>query len=369
MNNRNFYLDDDDEVRCLKILREKLLRESRLNPARGRVISNDRLLSILRDVRESARDKGTWDDAIRSANEGNDRSKEHSIDTIAAAVKLMVEEYLWELENGTAVQGGATPADPPRVPPPELFSDPLEDQLRAEIDHLRSKLTESECACSELMETNKKCMREIAILKDEVDRLKSKQELPQIDPKVTEKLQESQDKLSAARIDIDKLKNEKTILQKQCDSLRAQLSAIENVKIGSEISSNKLPSLPEWKLVYAKLSYLMGTNKGDSNQLSLIESMMSQIQTLETQKSDADAEVTRLSKLLVASQKLPTPTKTTPSVTVSVNRQKAEDFVGIATGSSSVASSVKSSSRRKKKPSSEKKRNSNEYSVNNCVQQ
>ncbi len=362
-----FRIEEDDEVRCLKILREKLLRESRLNPSRDRVISNDRLLSILRDVRDSARDRSTWDDAIRSANGVNDHSKEHSIDTLAAAVKVMVEEYLWEAENGTAVQGGATPMDPPRVPPPELFSDPLEDQLRTEIDHLRTKLTEAECACSELMETNKKCMREISMLKEDCDRLKQKQEpVVTVDPKITAQLKDTQTKLSSAVEESAKLKTDSAILQKQFESLRSQLSVIESTKIGPEISPDVLPSLSEWKVIHTKLTYLMATKKEESNQLSLIESMMAQIQTLEAQKTDADAEVTRLSKLLISAQlsnknsKLPTPSA------VSIQRQKAaEEFVGSATAPSSIVSSSRKSSKVRRK----KKSTPNEYSVNNCVQQ
>ena len=381
-------LEDDDEIRCLKILRDKLLRECRLHPSRGRIIPNDRLLSILKDVRDSARSKATWDDAIRSASSDSNGPKEHSIDTLAAAFKVMVEEYLWESENKTAVQGNPTPAEPSRIPPPELFSDPLEDQLRAEIDHLRAKLTESECACSELMEKNKKCMRELAQVKDDYQRLEQKQQSSNSitkpepvspDPVLLSKLGQAETRVSELNSELEKMKTQLSISQSQELRFRSKLDSIEKIKISPNLSPDTLPTLLDWKFVYTKLAYLMSTKGVEPNQLSLIESLMSQIQTLETQKNDADAEVTRLSKILVSSssphvtKKLVLPPA--PTSGISIHRQEAEDFVGsaIMTNNSSIrsSSSRKSSGSRKKQQfsSEKKKKSSQDYSVNNCIQQ
>lgn len=359
-----FYVDEDDEVRCLKVLREKLLREYRLNPVNGRSVTNERLLKILRDVRESATDKRTWDDAIRSAESSTSAQKEHSLDTLAAAVKLMVDEYLWEAENGTPVQSSTTPIAPPRVEPPELFTDPLEDQLRAEIDILRSKLTESECACSELMESQKKLNREIGSLKDDIERLTKKQQTALPSPDLSQRLNEAEENLKTSKSEIEKLKTEKMSLQSQFESARSQLKAFQETKISPGVSSDTLPSLAEWKVIHKKLSYLLSVtgSESTSSQLSLIEGLMSQVQTLETQKSDAEIEISRLSKLLISTQLT---TKLPPAT--SSSRKQAEDFVGSA-AASSVSSSRKSANLKKKKtkPFSNDK---NEYSVNNCVQQ
>ena len=354
---------DEDEVRCLKVLREKLLREYRLNPTSGRYVSNERLLKILRDVRESATDKRTWDDAIRSAESSTSAQKEHSLDTLAAAVKLMVDEYLWEAENGTPVQNGSTPIGPPRIEPPELFTDPLEDQLRSEIDILRSKLTESECACSELMESEKKLNREMSSLREDMERLTKKQQTSVHSPDLSLKLKEAEENLRASKLEIEKIKTDNTSLQSQYESIRLQLKTIQEIKISPNVSSESLPTLTEWRVIHKKLAYLLSTVTGSestSSQLSLIESLMSQVQTLETQKSDAESEISRLSKLLISSQL--TPKLPLPSLS---SRKQAEEFVGSATASS--VSSRKSTTLKKKKskPFSDK----NEYSVNNCVQQ
>lgn len=345
-------IDEDDEVRCLKVLREKLLREYRLSPSNERCVSNDRLLKILRDVRESASDKKTWDDAIRSAETASGAPKDHSLDTLAAAVKLMVDEYLWEVEHGTPVQTATTP-----IAPPQVFCDPLEDQLRAEIDNLRSKLTESECSCSELMESNKRLNREISILKDDMERVSKNQQAIVPSPDSSVKLKTAEEKVRVNQLELEKLKAENASLVSQLKSGQSQLQAIQNSKISPSVSSDSLPTLAEWKVIHAKLAFLLASSgESTSTQLSLIESLMSQVQTLETQKTDADAEITRLSKLLISSQ-------LTTKLPSSALRQRAEDFVGSATASS--VSSRRSVTKKKPKKFSDK----NEYSINNCVQQ
>jgi hypothetical protein len=238
---------DDDEIRSLKSLRNQVIRELRLC-GEGSQLSHSRLIIILGRVRDDAVNKTTWDDAIESAGgQASSPSKMHSLSTLSKAIKVMLEEYL-KASEATAEW---IPADGPPVDD-WLASCSSErfNSLASEIDELKDRLTESECKLSSLLQENEILVDECSRLRREALRQKS----------IEEELAESRQEVRALQVKLD-------------------------MQRGSETSS-------EVKRLQEKLELFEMQQKEEVSR----EQLMSQIHTLEVQKADAEAEITRLKR-------------------------------------------------------------------------
>jgi len=262
---------------------------------KNKLIPHDRLRVILKEVRESAKNKSTWDDAIESIASDQANHAAHSLDTISTAIKIM----LVDLIHHDDVLISKDVASPLQAAAP-LFSshipNPIEEELRSQIDSLRSRLTESECLSSELMDTTKRQLKEISDLKDEIRKMKISEKDSKIAlekriqffesggadnvryetevAQMKSSLSKSQTELSETRLELEKAKSENKLFNEKNFQLTNQLKS----------ESQKVVSLNQ--------------RSDDHEKDILIESLKSQIQTLEVQKSDADAEVTRLKNMV-----------------------------------------------------------------------
>jgi predicted nucleic acid-binding Zn-ribbon protein len=359
-------------------------------------------------VRDSAVNKATWDDAIESmASEQGSNS--HSLDTISMAIKIMLEDCLKETHIDPRQpkicnkEVCVVPADAQTPLFSSFIPNPIEDQLRSEIDDLRSRLTDSECIASELVDINKKQLKQISDLKDELGRsqIAETETRRELQAKIeylqsgdgTRSLQaeleavrmqfnEAQKDLEISKNEIERNKSEIYFFNNQIKQLTEELAKARHVsepEMPTGLSPDKLPSILEWKQLHAKLGYLLSVQ--DKGQFSAIDSLMSQIQTLEVQKNDADAEITRLANLLKSSEQpqadcpgIHTPsvsssfiaagvpkTRTDRRSTVSIYRQGERDFVRTPD-----FPSIASDSRRRR---TERKSRTNSSNTPNCVQQ
>jgi hypothetical protein len=223
------------------------MSESR-SSSNSRSITHFRLIRILREIRDSASNKSTWDDALNSANDmSSPGSRVHSLETVSNAIKVMLEDYLDQItiiqDLGSDEEVSELPSIPVPAgveeyvlsPPPRLVTD---ERLLGEMDELRDKLTKLEIECSKLREEN------------------------------------------------EKFENENF-------NLNSKLNKIESSC--SNLSSDETPNLSQWRILQAQLQYLRSAVSGDTAaQMAPIESLSAQVQTLEVQKGDADAEITRL---------------------------------------------------------------------------
>ena len=241
----NYSLDETgSELSCLRLLRDRILRE--LNAQRASAfpqITHGRLLEILREVRQSAVNKRTWDDAIQSSALGDGRT--HSITAISGAIKVMLEGYL--------------------VPDP-ILPDSVEREavLTAEIDELKQKLTRAVC---EVADWKEKASRLLPLHEQLKTVLADQQTLKQT--------------IASKEAEIDSLLSENK-------ALKARISQVEIPLVG--MSPEQRPSLDEWRATLERLEYLQshfGEEKSD---------LLSQIKTLEVQKADVENELTRILK-------------------------------------------------------------------------
>ena len=149
-----------------------------------------------------------------------------------------------------------------------------EEALAVELDRLRSRLTESECAVSRKGEENARFVSEIFALKSEVVNLKDserklKAELA-IRANASEDSKFQAEKIHSQEESLQSLQSLLTQSQKECSSLKAMVEAMR-------------PS---------------GSDEEVSGLRAQIDSLTSQVQTLEVQKSDAEAEITKLRNAL-----------------------------------------------------------------------
>lgn len=247
---------DDDDIRSLKSLRNEVIREVRLS-REGMQLSHSTLISILMRVRDEAVNRVTWEDAIRSAGgSSSSPSRMHSISALSRAIRVMLEEYLKGADQNARDSSVETvPADSPPIEGAKIGVDCERiDSLLEEIDSLKDKLTESECKMSKLFEEKES-------LEDQLGEYRK----------------------CAAKIEEEKLKGKFRLveLEAKCKSLEVELSLFKEVQ-------RDLPTVEVWRSSAEKLQLM------ESQQQKEAEQFLSQIHTLEVQKEDAEAELTRL---------------------------------------------------------------------------
>ncbi len=350
--------DDGDDIRCLRLLRDRVLREVRLGPT-GRSVPHRRLMSILKEVHDTSSNKAVWEEAINSmiSSQGGGASSTrlHSLETLSSAIKTMLGDYL---------QDDVVPVPVLNPPPPVSEKD---DQIQRELDALRAALTESECLRSAALEESKR-LRE-----KQIEDKKSKPIL--VDASVDAIVSEGEERYKMMSemnsSSLDKKQEEISLLQVQCNSVQEQLEKLQvslaekDRKIASfatplpSFFSSQLPSISDWNVIQTKLRFLMdqvGETPEIVSGLQSVDSLAAQVQTLEVLKNDADAEITRLRNQLdeMSSQKatavlqtfsIASPPRQQGVKTVSVHnfppRDAAVDFVRPTTVKSSSSSSSK----------------------------
>lgn len=346
---------DDDELRCLRLLRDRVIDAS-VRASRGGHLSHSQLMSILCDIRDGAQNKATWEEAIQSAGgRTSAAARTHSVSAISNAIKVMLEDYLGSIEE-------EQPAVSPRVDAVNVstitMNEAKEEALTVEIDVLRSKLTESECKSAQLSEDNARLVKELS---DSTSRLSKQTSFED----QSREILDLKHQLEAARATVSKHANESdsriVSLQEEVATLRARLARIE-IPLDS-FSPSDVPSLEEWQLTLSQVNHLRQLVGEDKSMYTY--SLLSQIQTLEVQKSDAEAELTRLKAAMKSSS--PAVSTSAPSV-ASFNRFSNTISVhGLGTPSrrSSVAEQFVDLPTKAAKRSSSKRNGRNDQ----CIQQ
>jgi predicted nuclease with TOPRIM domain len=168
----------------------------------------------------------------------------------------MLEEYLKGADhNAGGRSADFVPADSPPIENAKIGVDCERiDSLLGEIDSLKDRLTESECKMSKLLEEKESLDKELEEFRE-----------------------------CAAKVEEEKLKGKfhSVELETKCKSLEVELSLVKELL-------RDLPSVELWRSTVEKLRYMESQQKKDTEQL------LSQIHTLEVQKEDAEAELTRL---------------------------------------------------------------------------
>jgi hypothetical protein len=265
---------DSDDIRCLRLLRDKILREVRLGPT-GRCVPQRRLLSILREIHDTAQSKSMWDDAIKSASLDNASSKLHTLETLSLAIRTMLVDYL------------AEPSDD--LSPHHHEKD---QQLEQELDTLRSALTESECVRSQAVEDARRLKLELEQLRVQLTNT-SPEDSIRIST-LSEENRSLQSEVEERNTKIEKLTKELEETRTQLAKVKKQLSQMTS-PLSIRLSSADPPSASEWKLVQIKIHSLLSKPSPETvSALQSIETLSSQVKTLEVLKNDADAEITRL---------------------------------------------------------------------------
>ena len=287
-----------DDVDCLRFLRDQILNElSKSSGVSTPQISHIRLMSILHSVREKAAAKSTWDEAIQSSAGSGVRV--HSISAISTAIKVMLEEYLESSSGSEDEEPEAPPSASPKVtqhlesttprsvyareipastspkvieqfqsntPRSSMSAKVVEhEEIEVEIDELKAKLTEAECNVSRLLEEN------LALAKSKAEEAAQlKRQLDNANQQIVEM---------------------KGLTEKNLDEIKRLNERVSQFEIPLDIGYGSLTSLPtmeEWKATLVELNRLrlaVGEEKS---------SLLSQIQTLEVQKNDAEAELSRV---------------------------------------------------------------------------
>jgi regulator of replication initiation timing len=119
--------------------------------------------------------------------------------------------------------------------------------------------------------------------------------------------------VSETRAVMENLQARNAELTRELESARARLSRIE-IPLDSP-SASELPTLEEWQDTLRQLSHFQQL-AGDDN---FAQNLLSQIQTLEAQKCDAEAELTRI-RTALNFRPSPEASSTAPSVTSSFRR-------------------------------------------------
>ena len=298
-----------DDVECLRLLRDQILNElARFSGLSTAQISHVRLMSILHSVRERAATKATWDEAIQSSSGSGVRM--HSISAISGAIKVMLEEYLQSSESDEEEVKeivSLPPPTPPRVAETIEAVTPRSvqikhDELQNEVDELKSKLTETECTAARLVEDKLALERSKT---EEVSKLKKELDSANL------KLSELKTILSQDRDEITRLTDENGKLQDRVSQLEIPLDI-------SLTRGTTIPTPEEWRAVLLQLNRLQQA-LGEEKAV-----LLSQIQTLEVQKNDAEAELTRIR----ASRPPPAPPSVSGSV-YSSNRKFCVNTVSV----------------------------------------
>jgi hypothetical protein len=287
-----------DDLQCLRLLRDQTLQElHRSSDSVAPQISHAKLMIILRDVRDRAVRKETWDEAIKSSAVSGVRM--HSLTAISSAITAMLDEYL---------QASPSEMNSPTnsIPPPKVVEmtprsiKARQAELQKEVDDLKSRLTKAECLGARLAEEKQSLERE----------------------KVSERgihiqeLTEKTNELNSAKLELEKLESERARLEEQNSRLRSRVTELEIPLDFPSASATTVPTLEEWRLALHQITRLQAALGEDKHVL------LSQIQTLEVQKNDAEAELTRL-KLM---------SKTSPSIApsvISANRQLFQNTVSV----------------------------------------
>jgi predicted nuclease with TOPRIM domain len=264
-----------NDFNCLQLLRDRILTElqSQADSPLPQ-ISHTRLLAILREVRDAATDKATWDDAIHSSNLGDGRT--HSITAISSAIKVMLEDYV-------------SSVDSPIVNPLVSPGHEKHHELQSEVDDLKSKLTKAVCEVARLKEKESRdhgTVADTSKMKSDIQRLNSdlacsNELLLMKDAQMGELLKT----ISLRERENDELKKEVKRLGEEIKSLSDRIAHFE---IPHSFDLDRRPTMDEWRATLERLEYLQshfGDEKSD---------LLSQIQTLEVQKNDVETELTRV---------------------------------------------------------------------------
>ena len=264
-----------NDLSCLQLLRDRILTELQRQPdSPVPQIPHARLLDILREVRDAASNKATWDDAIHSSNLGDGRT--HSITAISSAVKVMLEDYVSTL-------------NPPITKPPMSPVHEKHQELESEVDELKSKLTKAVCEVARLKEKETRdhfTRGDESKMKADIQRLES--DLARASQLITSKdtqIEELRGIISLREGENDGLKNEIERLKQEIQTLSDRIAQFE---IPLAFDSDRRPTMEEWRATLERLEYLQshfGDEKSD---------LLSQIQTLEVQKNDVETELTRV---------------------------------------------------------------------------
>ena len=274
---------------CLKFLRDEVLRELRRS-GNGKYLPHNRLMGILEEVRALAVNKATWEEAINSTG-GPDSSpnKLHAVSTISNAIKIMLEDYL----GPNVGDGQVSPKVDAQVPT-------REEELVAEIDSLKQRLTDSECRAAEATEQSQRNAARVSELEGkfeaaELVEAKAGQELAKRLGVAQDSAKMMELKLSESDMANNQLRSQVSAAESEIARLRQEIASYESNFSPTTLSADRVPSMHDWRVLQAQLSHLRSSAGGETNaHLSAIESLMSQVQTLEVQKNDADAEITRL---------------------------------------------------------------------------
>lgn len=274
---------------CLKFLRDEVLRELRRS-GNGKYLPHDRLIGILEEVRALAVNKATWEEAINSTG-GPDSSpnKLHAVSTISNAIKIMLEDYL-----------GPNVPDGQGAPEVDAHVPTREEELVAEIDSLKQRLTESECRAAEATEQSQRNAARVSELARkfeavELSEAKAGQESAKRLGAAQDSVRMMELKLSESEMVNKELKSQLNAAESEIARLKQEIASYESNVSPNLLSADQVPSMHDWRVLQAQFSHLKSSSDGETNaQLSAIETLMSQVQTLEVQKNDADAEITRL---------------------------------------------------------------------------
>lgn len=271
---------DDDDICSLKSLRDQVLREARLT-GDGSQLSHSKLISILMRVKEAAINKSTWEEAINSAGGASaSPSRMHSLCALSKAIKVMLEEYLKAMHVLDKCESlEAKELDSADSPPVDLVESERIDSLLREIDLLKDKLTESECKMSRLKE-------EKDSLEEEIYTVRAKYL-----------------KVEASLVTSDGLAAQ---LEAKCKSLEVDLA------LQKERNSVDIPKAEEWEAAQRRIDLLE----------SVQSQLQSQVHTLEVQKADAEAEITRLRNDQEGQKPLSAVSTRPPSVVSSLSRTR-----------------------------------------------
>lgn len=267
---------EPDDLMCLRLLRDKVLKMLLSSEVPG-TLSHLRLVGILRDIRDAAKNKSIWNDAIRSAESVVGVSRNHSIDTISNAIKVMLEDYLDPVEEAPSPQVDAHLLDPVEEP----ATSQVDERLLDELEKLRAQLTESECLLSELRDVKETTSGALKSKQAELDLA-----LSQLNA-ATSKFARTDGSLQACQ---SALKSK----QAELDVALAKLEARTDHTTPQELQACQFAL----KSKQAELDEVLA--KLDAKQAKLDEALakadtyIAQIQTLEVLKSDAEAELTRL---------------------------------------------------------------------------
>jgi hypothetical protein len=336
----------DDDLRSLRYLRDQVLQELERS-GNGKTISQSKLLIILESVRDSAINKTTWDEAILSTASS---SLTHSVISISSAIQVMLADYLISDEPG--VESGTK--SPKEDSPSKNMSSFVEKEeiLRLELDALKHRLTEAECRSAQLLDDNRRALIENSQLRRNVETAQNMtSQISNEHESLVEKVRRLEMRLSETEKERDDIRSKFSI----AESERHETEGKIDLTPPSNLSQDEVPSMKDWRIMQAQLNYLLAQvgEKNVTEEYLSIDGLVSQVQTLEVQKNDADAEITRLRAELLRGKSFSESTQVgglgkTPirrlntvnihGFTTPRRTPLAEDFVNIAPASSSKVS-------------------------------